>query len=517
MGEPARHYRGGRTLKQFSNDCRSPALAACGRKQAGKNRVQKVPTIGKIGKKFSNDWKNHRFCLPTIGTLLLLVFPAFGDLAGARQDVDADIAHVQAALQTQREQIAAERRALVERQQALQADVRRLRDEWRDVQRVTQHREAERAAARRRAEQTQAEHRHVANLIAEFRRATESRMSAVDVQRYEAYLAALDGAIQADEASGATLSAVEPALDLLARLVWTDLATRPFSGTALDADGRVLAGQWIAIGPEHIFVGADGLVGYRSAGMGGLDPVLTVEVPASVRRGWERWATQEQVVIPLDVSAGALLKIQQARVSLPERLRQGGIIMIPLLGIGLVCVVMIVRRWLGLRRMEQDVDAPVTDMLTRLESGDETRAREIAESLRDPWRPVLLDAVAHWRADPVYLEEVLQDRIIMQAPRVQQYLGALAICAAAAPLLGLLGTVTGMIHTFQLITVFGTGDARSLSGGISEALITTQTGLVIAVPVLLAHAYLSRRAKGILAGLEHVAIRFVRAAPSGRE
>ena len=84
-----------------------------------------------------------------------------------------------------------------------------------------------------------------------------------------------------------------------------------------------------------------------------------------------------------------------------------------------------------------------------------------------------------------------------------------AVSAAAAPLLGLLGTVTGIINTFKLITVFGTGDVKTLSSGISEALITTELGLCVAIPSLLFHAYLSRKAKGVVDDMEKVGIAFV--------
>ena len=76
-------------------------------------------------------------------------------------------------------------------------------------------------------------------------------------------------------------------------------------------------------------------------------------------------------------------------------------------------------------------------------------------------------------------------------------------------MLGLLGTVTGMIQTFKLITVFGTGDAKSLSSGISEALITTEFGLYVAIPALLAQALLSRKAKGTLSEMEQTSVAFV--------
>jgi biopolymer transport protein ExbB len=93
----------------------------------------------------------------------------------------------------------------------------------------------------------------------------------------------------------------------------------------------------------------------------------------------------------------------------------------------------------------------------------------------------------------------------------------LALSAAAAPLLGLLGTVTGMINTFNMITVFGAGDPKTLAGGISEALITTEFGLVVAIPSLLLHAVLSRRVKGVLASMEQTTVAFINGLPSQTE
>jgi biopolymer transport protein ExbB len=85
----------------------------------------------------------------------------------------------------------------------------------------------------------------------------------------------------------------------------------------------------------------------------------------------------------------------------------------------------------------------------------------------------------------------------------------MALTAAAAPLLGLLGTVTGMIKTFTLITIFGTGDAKSLSSGISEALVTTELGLIVAIPSLILHGLLSRMAKQKIGDLEQTSVSFL--------
>jgi len=91
-------------------------------------------------------------------------------------------------------------------------------------------------------------------------------------------------------------------------------------------------------------------------------------------------------------------------------------------------------------------------------------------------------------------------------PRLERFTGVLRVFAHVAPLLGLLGTVSGIIATFGVISVYGGGDARLLSGGISEALITTQVGLAVAVPIIIAHAWLVRRVKSMVGHMERAAI-----------
>lgn len=491
-------------MNPFSNEWKTP--------------LRIVPTNGKKCVFFSNEWKRGGHTLPTIGkavcAFLFLVPLAFG--ADVEQTAQADLDEARAALREQRETIAEERSALSTEYTALQAEVRTLRERWNEVQRATSLRQTEQAALRRRVDASNAEHRQLVAMLTEYRRAAEQWMTVAQRQRYEEALTAIDAALASDEASGTSLQSTEPVLSLLLDLAWRHNGSHWFSGYALDGAGRVRAGRFMEAGPLTYFVGEQGdVAGYIAADQSGREPALSAAMDRRAQDALRQWATNPSVRAPVDVTDGALLKVSAARVSLWERIRQGGVVMLPLGVIGVACVVMIAMRFVALRRMDRDVDSPVTQILERLEAGDENGARDTARALIEPWRDVMLDAVNHWRSDRVYLEEILQDRIVMQRPRVNHYLGALAICAAAAPLLGLLGTVTGMIHTFQLITVFGTGDARSLSGGISEALITTQFGLTIAVPVLLAHAYLARKAKGIMSGMEQAAIRFVRQVAPG--
>ena len=148
-------------------------------------------------------------------------------------------------------------------------------------------------------------------------------------------------------------------------------------------------------------------------------------------------------------------------------------------------------------------------ILNHLNRGEKDEALAKASSVSGPFGALLVAGVNHADEEKELLEEILYERLLATQPKLERLLAFIALTAGAAPLLGLLGTVTGMIQTFKLITVFGTGDAKSLSSGISEALITTEFGLYVAIPALLAQALLSRKAKGTLSEMEQTSVAFV--------
>jgi biopolymer transport protein ExbB len=144
-----------------------------------------------------------------------------------------------------------------------------------------------------------------------------------------------------------------------------------------------------------------------------------------------------------------------------------------------------------------------------LKQGRAGDAAALAGKLPRPFRGVVAEGIAHRESSREDLEEIMHEAILIELPRLERHLVFLSLGAVVSPLLGLLGTVTGMIHTFNLIEIFGTVDPRLLSGGISEALITTMAGLSVAIPLVLLHALLSRRVRTITDGLEKGAISFI--------
>ena len=159
--------------------------------------------------------------------------------------------------------------------------------------------------------------------------------------------------------------------------------------------------------------------------------------------------------------------------TLVKHLRQGGILMIPIIALGIVCIIVLFIKLIGLMFHRPAADLLALDNAAQ----DSPSTGEALENM---------------------LFQLAQQRLAKHS----HLLFVLSVSASAAPLLGLLGTVTGMIHTFRLITFFGIGDARLLADGISEALITTEAGLCIAIPALLCHAWLSRRIRHISTALE---------------
>jgi len=100
--------------------------------------------------------------------------------------------------------------------------------------------------------------------------------------------------------------------------------------------------------------------------------------------------------------------------------------------------------------------------------------------------------------DPETLELKMAEGVMRETPKLESGLTLLKIIAAVAPLMGLLGTVTGMIITFQAITIFGAGDPKAMAGGISSALVTTVLGLLVAIPTVLLHTLVNGRAQRVI-------------------
>ncbi len=188
----------------------------------------------------------------------------------------------------------------------------------------------------------------------------------------------------------------------------------------------------------------------------------------------------------LDPTRGALLSVLVRAPSIGERVQQGGLVGYVILAIGALGLLMALERLVTL-----------TSVGGKMQKQRATPARD-----DNPLGRVLLAYEKDPNADLETIESRLDEAIIKEVPDLEKRLPALKIFAAVAPLLGLLGTVTGMIQTFQSITLFGTGDPKLMAGGISQALITTVLGLVVSIPMVMLHQWLNGRSKAMVQILE---------------
>ena len=129
-------------------------------------------------------------------------------------------------------------------------------------------------------------------------------------------------------------------------------------------------------------------------------------------------------------------------------------------------------------------------------------AESAAADSANPLGRVLKVGKDNFDKDIDTLELKLAEAIMAERPAIEQGIGFIKIISVIAPLAGLLGTVTGMIVTFQMITLYGTGDPKLMAGGISQALVTTVLGLLVAIPTSLLHSFTQSSARGIISILE---------------
>ena len=180
-----------------------------------------------------------------------------------------------------------------------------------------------------------------------------------------------------------------------------------------------------------------------------------------------------------------------------EYLRPGGAVMIPLILTSLCMWALIVDRIIYFRR----IDKNDVDLKQAVEMLDRNLAPKTSNGLRSRFMANFLKERTGSRKVDLGILDLC---VIRQRPYITRYLAVIGVLAAIAPLFGLLGTVIGMVTTFEVIALFGTGNAKAMAGGISEALITTQSGLLVAIPGLFMSAFLMRRARGIQSRLDEL-------------
>ncbi len=184
--------------------------------------------------------------------------------------------------------------------------------------------------------------------------------------------------------------------------------------------------------------------------------------------------------------------------------------MIPLGICSVLALAVIAERLWNLRHDKILPPQEVAHLRNLIDAGEFVRAEEYTLSRPGALNNVLAPAIENRRESREFIREIVRDAGRQEIPGLERYLGVLGTIASITPLLGLLGTVLGMIQVFAVVAQQGVAQADALAGGISQAMITTATGLVIAIPSLAAYNYYVGKAEGIVLEMERLALELIK-------
>ncbi|MDZ7787221.1 MAG: MotA/TolQ/ExbB proton channel family protein [Halofilum sp. (in: g-proteobacteria)] len=278
---------------------------------------------------------------------------------------------------------------------------------------------------------------------------------------------------------------------LLEEMVATGEIAR-YSAEIVRPNGEREQAEVMRVGPFTAFIG-DQFLNFEAS---------TQELSVLPRQPAGRWqsmaqnlynadAAQASLAAPVDPSRGAILSRLIQKPTLMERVQQGGLVGYVVIAVGLIGLLISLERFFTLGRIERRMRRQRKDPEN---PSDDNPLGEVLQAYQD-----------NKDTDTETLQLKLDEAILRRLPRLERGLATVRILSAVAPMLGLLGTVVGMIATFQAITLFGTGDPKLMAGGISQALVTTSLGLITAVPLILLHSMLNGRSRRLIQTLEHQA------------
>jgi len=259
-----------------------------------------------------------------------------------------------------------------------------------------------------------------------------------------------------------------------------------FPTQIVDADGTMENADVVRVGVFNLITG-DEFLTYEQA---------THSVKVLPRQPKNRYrnmagelfdATSGSVAMAVDPSFGSLLSLLIDAPTFKERIDQGGTVGYVIIFLGIIGILISIERWLFLsgagRKVHRQLKSDAPDDGNAL-----GRILGVFEQNKE--------------IDTETLELKLDEAILKETPQFEKRQGTIKVLAAVAPLMGLLGTVVGMIATFQAITLFGTGDPKLMAGGISQALVTTVLGLVVAIPLVLLHSLVAAKSRTLVEILE---------------
>ena len=398
-----------------------------------------------------------------------------------RQEIDATMKELTAL----RETTANERIPLTKQLSQLEEQIAEARREYDKTRRAVDARNLELTTLKTEGKQRQEEVSYITSLLDEYARTFEGRVHSSEVERYKtavetALLAPQNKDLNPTQKFDQQLALVETSAARLAGLIG---GTR-FEGSAVDSLGTVDQGRFALIGPIALFASTDGLSsGLALTRSGSSKPIVHPFADKGEAVSLASIVSLGEGILPLDPTLGGALKALIAKGNLWGYFKKGGPIMWPLLALAVLALSVIFERLMFLalekgRRSHKTIRA----IMGALEKGEPEEAMRAGEKSKDFVARALTYALRHRRKS---LSDALMRSSAQEMVRYTRGIALMDTVVTMSPLLGLLGTVTGMISAFGMLGGSELSAPTAITGGIAEALIATTFGLGIAVTALI--------------------------------
>jgi biopolymer transport protein ExbB len=438
--------------------------------------------------------------------------PNESSLAKVAEDFQKRLDRVTIDLAQHRKEVEEEKVPLTKRLAELEEKIIEARKEYDQVVRVRDSRTLDVTNLKAQIKSKEDTSNYLSNLLDEFVRNSEGRFHQSEAERYGQTIEEnRNTALNANLPLEKKLQARLDSLNLLVTRLESGSGGDLFDGPAVNnKTGVVTQGKVLLLGPIGFFATEDGSQsGLADSQLNSASTVVR-ELPLEANPKTIRDVLfTGKGVLPVDATRGSAFKVEQTKDTVADQIRKGGPVMYPIVILGAVAVLIGLLKWVQIALVKIPSNKKVKKLLAALDAGQTAEAEAIIVKNGGHVGKMMKAASVHYKDPPTMMEEAMFECVLDAKASLGSWIPFIKIAAAVEPLLGLLGTVTGMINTFKLITIFGTGDASTFSSGISEALLTTMWGLVTAIPALLMAAFLSRKARTTLDDMEKLAVRMM--------
>jgi biopolymer transport protein ExbB len=461
-------------------------------------------------------WNMKRYSLLAASLVALLPLAA-QDAEALAGSAKADLQKALEELAGVRRQVEGDKLPLVRAVNELEQQVLDQKAAFQKAERFQENQLVELNALKAQAKARGEEVKYLDSLLTEYGRAFRSRVLLIEEQRLKPALEAFDAATASPELGEAERllkrsDIIRASLERIRLVAGGDR----FEAQALGPSSVLEKGRVALFGPVALFASdQSAVVGLLQQELNKADPTV-VPLSGDLAAAGRNLTVSGTGSLAFDPTLGNAFKLEALKETLFEKLAQGGPVMVPLLTLGLGALGVAVVKGFQYNRIRLVKEDELQQVLQHLERDDHGAALKLARGIPGLAGELLTTAVEHADEKKEYIEEILYEKMLGARSKLERGLPFLALAATTGPLMGLLGTVTGMIATFKLISSFGSGDPKLLAAGISEALMATATGMAVAIPALLLHALMSRKAKGIIGSMEQTAVGFVNGVPQDR-